>query len=510
MSSKLKNIFLVSGTTVLSRISGFARDALFFRIFGTSGLGAAFLFAFAIPNLFRRLLGEGALSSAVVPILAKLYVEKNQAAVVSLSKAVIVRLLIVLAIVTAIGCSIAYFATACTAIGEKWMLTFHFLLLTLPYVIFVCIASIISATLNVFNRFIVASLNPVWLNISMITALIVGQALRLSDVSLLDCLSLGVIVGGILQCAVPFFVLRKIDSEVDDPSSFSDEISEILRLFWPGLLGAAVSQINLLISRSLAYLYCASAVSILYLANRLTELPLGVFGASISTVVFPDMSKLSTDDNLQNEFNQSFNRGLFSLLWILLPSSVGLCMIGRELLSVFFECGAFSHADTDKILPVLVIYCASIPFFGISNFMVRGFHAIKDTKTPTKIGICVMLINFLLTISLTYPLGVNGIAAATTLSVMIQALILYIKLSERHGFHLNISKKKLAKIALGLVLMVACVRSGQAINAAKYDEYGRQAIRTIAIYVPFAAAVYVLASTYPLKILQKKHNKFPC
>jgi putative peptidoglycan lipid II flippase len=317
-----------------------------------------------------------------------------------------------------------------------------------------------------------------------------------------------VILGGIAQCLVPFLIFRKIDPKGGNFQHLR-EISEILKLFWPGLLGAAIAQINLLISRNLAYIYCASAVSILYLANRLTELPLGVFGSAISTVVFPNMSKLSTNGNSQHELNLSFNHGIFNLLWILIPSAIGLYAVGGELLSVFFEWGVFTSADTDKTIPILAIYCVSIPFFGISNFLIRSFHAVKDTKTPAKVGAHILAINFFLTITLARPFGIQGIASATTLSTIMQTFMLYYKLNERnHEFHLNIDKSKLVKIALGALLMYVCVKFGQSINAVRYEEYRRQAIHTIVLCVPFAATIYILVSKLSFKVLQKKWDMF--
>jgi putative peptidoglycan lipid II flippase len=500
MSGKLKNIFLVSGATILSRISGFARDAIFFWMFGLSDIGAAFLFAFTIPNLFRRLLGEGALSSAVIPVMSKLCVTAGTGAVLSLLRSVVTRLLSILVAITIPCCALSYFVATRAVVGEKWTITSHFLTILLPYMAFVCVAAIISAALNVFNRFLAAALNAIWLNLCMITSLLVGKFfLSLADISLLNCLSFGVILGGVVQYLVPSFALRNLGFKADG-HIYSAEIAEILKLFWPGFLGSAVSQINLLVSRNLAYVYCASTVSVLYLANRLVELPLGVFGIAIATVIFPDMSKLAADKHLQSDLNRSFNHGIFSLLWILLPSAVGMYLLGREILSVLFEWGIFSVEDTAKTAPILSICCISIPFFGVSNLLVRSFHALKDTATPAKIGVIALAINFTLTIFLMHRFGVEGIASATAMSIVIQTLMLYAKLYTRGSlFRLNIGMLKLFKIALGLLLMCACIKFVQCAYAGKYVEYKQQALRTILVCIPLAAVVYAAVSLFPLK-----------
>jgi putative peptidoglycan lipid II flippase len=338
----------------------------------------------------------------------------------------------------------------------------------------------------------------------MIASLLIGKfALSLSGIRLLDCLSVGVILGGVAQCAVPFFALEKLGIR-GDKISHEAEVSEVLKLFWPGFWGAAISQINLLISRCLAYVYCPSAVSILYLANRIVELPLGVFGISIATVIFPDMSKLAASKHLEGELNRTFNHGMFILLWILLPSALGLYLIRGELLSLFFEWGTFGPEDTAVTAPVLAIYCVSIPFVGVSNFLIRSFHALKDTKTPAKIGLCVLAINFLLTVALTGQLGARGVALATTLSLVAQAVMLYYKLCiQSRTFRLRLDAGKVIGIALGLLLIYLCIGLGQFavgdwLNCKKRD------ILIVLACVPLAAIGYILVSIFSLKSCKKQ------
>ncbi|MDR0680118.1 MAG: murein biosynthesis integral membrane protein MurJ [Puniceicoccales bacterium] len=499
MSSKLRNIFLVSGSTVISRISGFARDALFASMFGISDMGSAFLFAFTIPNLFRRLLGEGALSSAVIPVLSKLHMTRGPAAVLSLLRTVIAKLLVVLTAISAVGCSLSYLATKCSFVTEKWALPAHFLVLLLPYMIFVCVAAIISASLNVFGRFLAASLNAIWLNLCMIASMVIGKfALSISGIELLNCLSFGVILGGIVQCLVPLWALKRLGIK-GDGSPYDAEIGEVLRLFWPGFFGAAIAQINMLISRNLSYVYCVSAISVLYFANRVVELPLGVFGIAVATVIFPDMSKLAADKRSQDDLSHTFNHGIFILLWILLPSAVGLFLIRRELLSVFFEWGIFGAGDTAKTIPILAIYCFTIPFLGISNFLIRSFHALKDMKTPVKVGLYALAINFVLTIALMGSFGVEGIAAATTLSIGMQTVMLYHKLCAKNSlFCLKISSNKLIRMVLGLLIVCLCIKFGQS-TTANWLSRKQQDFCTILIYVPIAAMGYILVSIFSIK-----------
>lgn len=492
--NNVKNIFIVSSTTLLSRISGFVRDACFFGMFGLSEIGAAFLFAFTIPNLFRRLLGEGALASAVMPILADQYVKHGKEAVAKLLNSIIIRLSGVLLLIIFIGIGLSFFVTKYKFLEYKWVIGAHFIMLVLPYMLFVCIAAVISAALNILGHFFAASLNAVWLNVSMITALIIGKIFRLNEIQGLDLLSIGVVVGGVIQFIVPMLAFRKIASTTGSSADFSKELKEIMRLFWPGFFGAAVTQINLVTSRSLSYFYSASSVSILYLSNRLTELPLGIFAIAISTVFFPDMSKSALKSG--GFLKKSFNQGIFALLWILLPSALGLFCVKKEVLAVFFEWGNFGISETGHILPVLSIYCISIPFYGISSFLTRSFHSIKDMRTPVYIGCILLIINIVTTIVLMKMFGIIGIASANTISIILQTYMLYFKLHQNHkDFSIEWKFDKILIIFLGLFGIFFVVYLGKLIL--KSD------LSVLFCVVPTAATLYLLV-TYPILKFYKK------
>ncbi len=497
MYNNFKNIFIVSCSTILSRISGFVRDAFFFGIFGISEISASFLFAFTIPNLFRQLLGEGALSSAIIPILSNQYIKHGKDAVYALLNKIILRLSFVLLIIIIVICSLAFFITRCSFLEYKWIISSHFIILVLPYMLFVCIAAIVSAALNVLGYFLAASLNAIWLNLSMILALIIGKFLKLSDLHALDLLSIGVVGGGIIQCLVPIIALRRNKNiNIKTTRTYSDELREILALFWPGFFGAAIAQINLLISRSLAYFYCASSVSILYLANRLIELPLGIFAISISTVFFPDISKAAIDSENPNILNKSFNCGIFSLLWILLPSALGLFCVRKEILTVFFEWGNFGISDTIQILPILSIYCISIPFYGILSFLIRNFHAIKDMKTPVYIGCAILFFNIIATIILMNILGIIGIALANTITIILQTHMLYSKLHKKQQiFDIKIAFSKIVYIIIGLLSISGLISFGKL--------FIKSDLNILLCLTPLAALSYLIM-TYPVLKIKTK------
>lgn len=423
----IANIAVVSGTTIISRIFGFLRDVTFFSCFGVSEIGAAFLLAFSLPNMFRRLLGEGALSSALIPILSSRYVNNGKHAMLVLFSHVMVRLFCVLMLI----CVIIYgiiFLLQNVIIHTAWKLALMLTMALLPYMIFVCLAAITSAALNVLGRFFVAAINQVWLNVAMIVAMIIGRyVMSYDDIELISCLVSGVLIGGIIQILFPLLAMF-VDGWkmqlISENNGLRQDLISVWRLFLPGLFGAAVDQLNILVSRTIAYGFCAEAVPLLYLANRLVELPSGVFGVSILTVFFPKLSCAVAHDNDRATFFKLFKRCMLAMLWILLPSAVGICVLRKEILSVLFEYGQFTSSDILRVMPILFVCCFGMVFSGMSSLFIKGFHSVRDTKTPVHVGMIILCINAILSIIFMNVIGVVGLAIANASSVCVQMLLL--------------------------------------------------------------------------------------
>ncbi|MDR1433469.1 MAG: murein biosynthesis integral membrane protein MurJ [Puniceicoccales bacterium] len=424
-SSTLKNVSIVSSMTVVSRVFGYLRDATFVSFFGISEIGAAFLLAFSFPNLLRRLLGEGTLASAVIPVLSAQYVRYGKNSMFKLFSHVIWRLAIMLCCILAL--TYVAVAVADGAVADaKWSMALSFAAALLPYMIFVCLAAIVSAALNVLGKFFVSSINQVWMNISMILSLLIGGlCFRLEGLPLVHCLVVGVLVGGFVQLAMPLAAMFALGwrPSLGETENLKEGLADVWRLFLPGTFGASIEQLNVLVSRFIAYRFFAPAVTLLYVAVRLVELPTGIFALAIGTVFFPDMAKIASAKSKET-MGAAFDSCLVALLWILLPSAIGLFMLRREILSVFFERGNFSSGNVASVVPIVAAYCCSMVFAGASTLLIRGFHALKDMKTPAFVGFAALATNATLALTFVGPFGVVGLAMAMGCAAVLQAICL--------------------------------------------------------------------------------------
>ncbi|MDR2778943.1 MAG: murein biosynthesis integral membrane protein MurJ [Puniceicoccales bacterium] len=438
--STLKNISIVSATTVLSRVLGFLRDTTFFAFFGLSEIGAAFLLAFSLPNLFRRLLGEGALSSAIMPIMSSHYVQYGKDSMLRLFSHIVRRLLIILMAVLIGACGLIALINSLLN-DSKWNVALRFTTILLPYMVFVCLAAVVAVVLNVMGQFFVSSISPIWMNLSMILSLwIGGHYLGLSGLQLVYCLIVGVLLGGLVQLAIPLvavFIRGWRPSLDPNVPKLKENMADVWKLFLPGIFGAAVEQLNFFISRTIAYTFNTSAVSLIYLSNRLTELPMGVFGWAIITVFFPNIAKAVGSKLDAASINKTFNETLVAMVWILLPSALGIFLLKREILSVFFVHGKFTFNDIFQVLPIISIYCIGLIFSGVSSLLIRGFHALKDTKTPACIGIVVFMVNVtfsLIFLKIFESIGISigiKLALANILATITQTVCLFTLLKKK-------------------------------------------------------------------------------
>ncbi|MDR1890869.1 MAG: murein biosynthesis integral membrane protein MurJ [Puniceicoccales bacterium] len=510
--STLKNISTVSSTTVLSRILGFWRDMTFFSFFGTSAMGAAFLLAFSLPNLFRRLLGEGALSSAIMPVMSSHYVKHGKDSMLRLFSHIILRLLVIFAVVLICAYGLIALAYGIIALisslldGPKWNMALKFTALLLPYMVFVCLAAIVAVVLNLMGRFLVSSVNQIWMNLSMILSLLIGgYGFGLCGMQLVHCLIAGVLLGGLIQLAIPLLAVfmcgwrPQLDPNVP---MLKEDMADVWKLFLPGMFGAAVEQLNFLISRTIAYTFSPPAVSLMYLSNRLTELPMGIFGWAIITVFFPSIAKVVNSKSDTAVINRTFNETLVAMVWILLPSALGIFLLKKEILSVFFVHGKFTANDIHQILPIMSVYCISLVFSGISSLLIRGFHSLKDTKTPARIGIVVVMAN--VTFSLIFmkifnPIGLDigiRLALANALATIVQTICLSTLLKRKmKGWSIWSEFRNYATIFYGCI-WIAAVATSAKIAVGAYCHFGQRTNDTITIIVgvTLSALAYLIAN----------------
>ena len=485
-----KNIFVVSLSTVGSRLLGLLRDVLVFATLGASLWNSAFILAFTLPNLFRRLLGEGALTSAVVPLFSEKLETEGRTDAFRFLNQVLLRLFLILLLVVGLGmCALTCLSNS-SWIPKQWSLGADLAVWLLPYTLFICLAAIICAGLNLLGRFAAASSTPIVLNLAMISALSAGLWYDAEVSRVVHWLCMGVLIGGFFQLLLPSIDLVRQGWRPRFAPYSSTTMTELRKLFLPGLMGAAILQTNIRVSRLLALSLDESAVSVLYLASRLMELPLGVFTISVTTVFFPLLAKaLSAGDD--QAFCSSFLQGLRLIVGISLPAAVGLCVLGGPIIECLFRWGAFKETDVSSTVPLLAIYGFGLPFYSVATFVTRGLHASKDMRTPVRIAGYCLIINSLLGLILMQFIGAAGLATATVLAAIAHSYLLWRALaSRREGLNNRVLYPEILKVILaGSMMGLACFLLLAAVSITELSPK-LSATFLVAIGVPYGIGIY--------------------
>lgn len=431
VSKNLKNIGVVAGLTLVSRFLGLVRDQLSAFVFGTSLLNSAFLTAFRLPNLFRRLLGEGSLVAAFVPTLQLEMQKGGKPGAFRLVNQVSTWLLLVSGVLVGFCMLLAAQSRLVPGQEERWYLSADLSVLLFPYLIFVCLAAVLSSTLNVLQRFTEGALSPVLLNLAMIGSL-AGAGLHFAKTPLgqVHWLCAGVLFGGLLQLALPAVSLAREGWRPRFDASLSPGVREIARLMAPGLWGAAIYQINLFVSQYLAIYIDDSAATLFFIANRITELPIGVFAIAISTVVYPLIAKHAAAGDTKS-MADDYLKGVRLILLINIPAAVGLALLSEPIVRVLFQHGKFTSADTLALAPMLAISVVGMPFFSVVSLTTRAFYAVKDTKVPVKMATISFAVNFAASLLLMKPFGAAGLVLAGSVAVVVQCVLMQRLLARR-------------------------------------------------------------------------------
>jgi putative peptidoglycan lipid II flippase len=472
VSKSLKNIGVVSALTMLSRILGLGRDMLVTAVFGTSALASIFYTAFTLPNLFRRLLGEGALTAALVPTLQEELKARERAGAFALVNQVTSWLLVVtVGIVSAAMISLTQMGSLMGAASswgiesdtsQRLVASADYAIVLFPYLVFVCLAAVMSAALQTLHRFVEPALSPIWLNLAMIGALtgaVYGGWAQSPD-SRMHWLCVGALLGGFLQMAVPAAALVSEGWRPRFDFGRSGPLRQIVALMGPTVFGSAIYLINMAVSRLIGLSLNDSAVTVLNLATRLMELPIGVFTIAISTVVFPLIAKHAADRDGE-KFARSYLKGMRLILVINVPAAVGLALLAKPIVRLLFQRGAFGVNDTALMLPVLAVYALGLPFFSFVNLALKAFYARKDTSTPVRAALLSFAVNLGLSFALMETLGTLGLAVAGNVAIIAQAWFLQHRLAQgQEGLRFGHIGLDLVKIIGASVLMGLAVAGG--------------------------------------------------
>ncbi|WP_340610291.1 murein biosynthesis integral membrane protein MurJ [Xenorhabdus bharatensis] len=432
----LKSLAAVSSMTMFSRILGFIRDAIIARIFGAGVATDAFFVAFKLPNLLRRIFAEGAFSQAFVPILAEYKNQQGDEATRTFIAYVSGMLTLILAIVTVIGIIAAPWVIYVTAPGfadtpDKFTLTRDLLRITFPYIFLISLASLAGAILNTWNRFSVPAFAPTLLNVSMIFfALVVAPYCHPPVMAL----GWAVVAGGILQLAYQLPHLKKIGMLVLPRVSFRDSgVWRVIRQMGPAILGVSVSQISLIINTIFASFLVSGSVSWMYYADRLMELPSGVLGVALGTILLPSLAKSFSSGN-HDEYRRLMDWGLRLCFLLALPCAVALGILAEPLTVSLFQYGNFSAFDAAMTQRALIAYCFGLMGLIVVKVLAPGFYSRQDIKTPVKIAIATLILTQLMNLAFIGPLKHAGLALSIGLAACFNAVMLYWQLRKREIF----------------------------------------------------------------------------
>ena len=429
----LRSTAVVGSMTLLSRISGLARDIGFSHWFGAGAVMDAFFVAFKIPNLLRRFFAEGAFSQAFVPMIAEYRSKSTPEETREFLNRIAGTLGAVLFVITAVGVAAApvlimIFAPGFTAEDGRSALASDMLRLTFPYLFFISLTALAGGILNTYRNFAVPAFTPVLLNVVLIAfAGWVAPQLERPAMGL----ALGVLVAGIVQLLMQVpFLLRLGLLPVPLWGWAHDGVRRVLKLMLPVLFGSSVAQINILFDTLIASFLAAGSISWLYYSDRLMEFPLGVFGIAVATVMLPSLSEEHAKASPEG-FTAMLDWALRLVLLIGLPAALGLILLAEPLLATIFFGGAFTRLDVTMATASLIAYAFGLLGFILVKVLATGFFSRQDTRTPVRIGVIALVLNMGLNIVFVVGLVRSGFAAphaglamATTISALVNAGLL--------------------------------------------------------------------------------------
>ncbi|QFU77747.1 murein biosynthesis integral membrane protein MurJ [Halioglobus maricola] len=512
----LRSSALVGAMTMLSRILGLVRDVVIAAFVGASANADAFFVAFKIPNFLRRLFAEGAFSQAFVPVLADYKEQGAQRAVQDLINRVAGALGGALLLVTAIAVLAAPVVAALFAPGfvsqpYKYQLTSDMIRITFPYLLLISMTGFCGAILNSYGRFAVPAFTPVFLNLSLIFAATVASPWFAEPVF---ALAWAVFFAGIIQLLFQLPSLYRLDLVPRPVFDLKHEgVRRIMKLMVPALFGVSVSQINLLLDTVLASFLPTGSVSWLYYSDRLAELPLGVFGIAIATVILPNLSAHRAADREQ-EFATTLDWATRWILLIGVPAAIALILLAKPILITLFQYGELTPSDIDMASLSLRAYSLGLVAFMLIKVLAPGFYARKDTATPVKIGIIAMAANMVLNLAFVLPLlwyfnvGHVGLALATSASAWLNAGLLLRGLRRDGVFVFQPGWAAYSRRLVVATLAMAVAVSWLVGPAEQWLAWGWQA-RSLQIAIVCGAGIAAYIATHLLLGTRLRHLRAP-
>ena len=443
----LKSIATVGAWTMASRVAGLVRDLLIAAILGAGPVSDAFFVANRLPNLFRRLFGEGAFNAAFVPVFSGLLITEGEDVARSFTEEAAAALAFWLLILTVLGeifmrPLLHLIAAGFASDAAKFELTLVLARLAFPYLLLICLAALLSGVLNAMDRFVAAAAAPLLYNAFAIAAM---YALVPFVPTAGHALAIGVSASGVAQLGLLYWAVRRSGMRLHLPRPrMTPRMRLLLRRMAPGLVGAGVTQLSLAVDTVIGTYLPEKSVSFMYYADRINQLPLGVLGIAVSTALLPLLAR-QVSAGQTAEALSSQNRAIEYAMLLTLPAAAALCIIADPILQVLFVHGAFTHADASFSAQSLTAYAAGLPAFVLIKVLGPGFFARGDMATPVKIGMGILALNLALSLALMHPLRHVGPPLATTLAMSVNVVLLAVLLHRRR--HLVLDANLLSRLA---------------------------------------------------------------
>ncbi len=485
------HVRLIAALTMGSRVLGLVREFCYSHFFGTSELLSAFRIAFMVPNLTRRLFGEGAMSAALIPTLTDSIQSEGEESSRRFVGAVLTMLVVGLILIV-IAAEAVVLAGRALWDDPVWELT----AIMLPYMALICTVAVVSGILNVRHHFAAPAAAPILLNLTIIGGVVGGALVAgLQGMKLVYVACGSVLLGGVAQLAVTGIALWKVSFFPIFSGAWRDpRIRKVFVMMGPMMLGLSAVQVNSLADHLIAYLFVAEegervGPAVLGYAQHLYQLPLGVLGISLATAVFPLLSRKAAEGDTAG-LARTTEQGLRLALFMALPAAVGLIFVAQPLVAVIFQHGRFDASGTERVAGTLIFYSLGLPAYFAQHIVVRAFYAMKNSVVPARVAVSMVAVNLAMNFALVFHLEERGLALATATCAVIQVVWLSAKL---RGAVPQISWRNVATGAGGSMLataFMAAVLTGVVfLLAGRADRWV-----TLVVVVAAGVAAYVAAA----------------
>ena len=522
--SLFKSVATFGGLTLVSRITGFLRDMVLANLLGAGAMADAFVVAFKLPNLFRSLFAEGAFTSAFVPLFSqKLIADGKKKSVFFAAQAMSVLVVIVGLFVVLFEIFMPYvvdvLAPGFYNDAGKSELATELCRITFPFLLLISIVSFQGGILNSFEKFAAPAAAPVILNLTMIFSAFVIVPFMPSAA---HGIATGITLAGFLEMLWLYVFLRKIDVKIHPYLHIAKimqnpEIKTLFKRIAPGVVGAGIYQINMAVDTILVSLVGTGAISWLYYANRLQQLPLGVVGAAIGVALLPILSKYLKAGDLENARNTQDKAVEYGLI-LSVPAAVLLIVLAEPIVKLLFQHGRFLSADADMTANAVIAYSVGLPFYVMTKALMPNFFARGDTVTPVKYSAVVFVTNLTFNLILMRVYGHVGIAIATTIAAFVSLLQYILGLKKRGYWCFQKSLLiKMAKIVMVSLLTGVVVWGANQVALICFPDYqnsktslllvlGVLGIIALAFFVIVATICSVINYREILQMMRKKNG----